>query len=662
MANVIDVIKSKNLAEYIPELLPQTDGTYRGRCPIHHGNNETAFVVFPDNKFYCFSCHASGDIIDYKILKDKIPFDVAVQEIAEDFGINIDENFVKEKSLIEQKEYQSKNFAKHIEPVYRYLRYSRGLSDDTIKKFRLGYGIKKEKTETKKAVVIPMFDKYNRVVNFGYRFFEGSPKYKNGANSEIFEKGKYLYGINFAIERLKTTNTLYVCEGFFDVMSADEQGLACVAYCGITFNQHHVALIKSVIGQREIKVVLVPDNDNKADKFIGRGRLFFKQLYPKCEVYVMQIRNGYKDLNDLHVANLKIADEKQLPIEIYLITFILKNNTEYTQKQKVLELTQTIKDPLIKLDIAQMLSNNWNKPLEVVKEFLSVQKESVDEIVNDFADLNMCASELLKISEEPIHFGYKGLDDTLDMFKKQITCIVAASNMGKTDFLIEVLLNIVLVQKRTAIFFSLEMSKQDVAKIILAKLLQMPRHLIKDFIIDNPVQAMDYIEKIGRKLLIVDKVMNLDEIDEYIKIAKTRVLDGQVLDVVAIDHFGLMKNNSTVEEQSKNGDKAIKIAKDNNICLIMVAQLNKSSQTLEKGRIREVMLTDISGSASLGNACTNVLALWRPEKNPSLGEIDKEKWKNISRLKIVKYREKKSEELYFQYKYEPMTSRLAEMV
>lgn len=662
MANVVDVLRSKSLVDYIPDLMLQTDGTYRCQCPIHGDNDSPAFVVYPDNKFFCFGCQASGDIIDYKMQKDKVPFDVAVKQLADDFGLSVDDNYTKQQSLVDKKEQYCKMFQHNIAPVENYLIKSRGLTKESIARFRLGYGTIKDGDNSRKAITIPMFDQYGRIVNFGYRFLEGKPKYKNGKNSEIFTKGKYLYGINFAIERLKKTNTLYVCEGFFDMMSADQQGLACVAYCGITFTPHHVALIKQIIARRDIKVVLVPDNDDKADKFINRGRELFRVHYPKAIVEVMTIEDGYKDLNDLLVGNVDMTTQRTLAIEMFLVKTIVKNNPVDRQKNKILELTNTVKDPLIKLDIAEYLSKKWEKPIEVIKEFLSVKEESVNEAVNDFADLSKCAGDLISSSENPIHFGYQGIDNCIDMYKQQITCIAAASNMGKTDFLLECLLNIVLVQKKNVLFFSLEMSKRDVAKIILAKLLQIPRYRVKDFIISNPMQAEDYISKIGKHLFIIDKVMDLDEIDNYIKIAKTRVFIEEPLDVVAIDHFGLLKNNSSVEQQASNGDKSIKVAKDNGVCLIMVAQLNKASQSIDRGKIREPMLTDLSGSASLGNACTNVIGLWRPEKNPNIGDIDREKWKNITRLKILKYRELKEENLYHQFKYDPMISRLKEMV
>lgn len=652
--SALDYIKSKSLIEYIPDLVLKSDGTYRCRCPIHGGENDSSFTVFNDNKFYCFSCNASGDIIQYKMQKDNVPFNIAIKELADDFGIELDEEYVKEQEVVDRKDQQCKQCENRLDVIYGYLKNARGLSDDTIHKFRLGY------TDKSKAIVIPMFDEYGRIVSFGFRYFEGKVKYKNGKNNPpLFEKGKYLYGINFAIEKLRTNDTLYVCEGYFDMMSAEEQGLACVAYCGITLTADHIKLIKQMIGRREIKVVLVPDNDGKADKFVSRARELFKTHLPKVIVEVLCIENEYKDLNELHVGKVRIDSQEVKSIELYLADYIIRNNDKLdVQKKKISELVQTIKDPLIKLDIAELLSLTWKKPLEVIKEFLSVKEETVDEVMSEFSDLSQATSSLITENNEEILTGFKGIDNVVNLYRKQITCISAPSNTGKTDFLIEVLLNACLVQNQRVLFFSLEMSKEDVCEIILSKLLQQPRWKIKKFILEFPLEANKYITKIGKKLLINDKVLSLDELEERIKVAKTNIFTDEPLDIVAIDHFGLIKNNSTVEQQSKNADGLIPLAKNNNVCLIVLAQLNKASQSIEKGRIREPMLTDLSGSASLGNACTTVFGLWRPEKTPSMGEIAKENWKNITRVKILKHRKLKGTKLYFQLKYNTETSRL----
>lgn len=653
--SALDYIKSKSLVEYIPEAVLKSDGTYRCCCPIHGGSNDSSFAIFNDNKFYCFSCGASGDIIQYKMQKDNIPFNIAIKELADDFGIELDDEYVKEQELVDKKDQQCTICEKKIDVVYSYLRQNRNLSDETIHKFRLGY------TDKSKAIVIPMFDEYGRIVSFGFRYFDGKVKYKNGKNNPpLFEKGKFLYGINFAIEKLRTNDTLYVCEGYFDMMSADEQGLACVAYCGITLTADHIKIIKQIIGRREIKVVLVPDNDGKADKFINRARELFKTHLPKTILEVLCIQDGYKDLNELHVGNENISSQEVESIELFLAKYILKNNDKLdVQKKKISELVQTIKDPLIKLDIAELLSLSWKKPLETIKEFLSVREETVDEVMSEFSDLSQATSSLITDNNEEIFTGFKGIDDVVNLYRKQITCISAPSNTGKTDFAIEILLNACLVQKKRALFFSLEMSKEDVCEIILAKLLQQPRWKVKKFILECPLEANKYITQIGKRLQINDRVLSIEEIEERIKVAKTNIFTDEPLDIVVIDHFGLIKNNSTVEQQSKNADGLISLAKNNDVCLIILAQLNKASQTIEKGRIREPMLTDLSGSASLGNACTTVFGLWRPEKTPSMGEIARENWKNITRIKILKHRKLKGTKLYFQLKYNNDTSRLS---
>ena len=80
--SVVDVIRSKSLVEYIPELKLQPDGNYRCACPLHKGNNESTFVVFADTgRYYCFSCQASGDIINFVMDRDGCTFGQAVHTL-----------------------------------------------------------------------------------------------------------------------------------------------------------------------------------------------------------------------------------------------------------------------------------------------------------------------------------------------------------------------------------------------------------------------------------------------------------------------------------------------------------------------------------------------------------------------------------------------------
>ena len=165
MATIVDILRNKRIEEYIPELELQTDGTYRGQCPIHGDNTSPAFVVYPDNKFHCFGCNASGDLITFKMLKDNVPFAVAVKALADDFGLEFDETFTKQQSMVERKERETSFYTKNLPAIYDYLTKSRNLSDDTIKRFQLGY------STTSKCITIPMQDIYGRLISFGYRYF-----------------------------------------------------------------------------------------------------------------------------------------------------------------------------------------------------------------------------------------------------------------------------------------------------------------------------------------------------------------------------------------------------------------------------------------------------------------------------------------------------------
>lgn len=138
-----------------------------------------------------------------------------------------------------------------------------------------------------------MRDMYGRVATFLQRFFDRGPKdpkYKNGITNELFKKGEFLFNIPNAQKLFKKTKRLYVLEGPLDAISAYQQGEAAVAYSGITFGKDHVKLIKEITERIDgIEIILVPDNDEKAEKFIERGRDLFQTHYPQVDVRVALI-------------------------------------------------------------------------------------------------------------------------------------------------------------------------------------------------------------------------------------------------------------------------------------------------------------------------------------------------------------------------------------
>lgn len=293
--SVVDIIRSKSLVDYIQGMHPsdeleyQPDDTWRCKCPIHNGTNNSSFAIYPNNRFYCFSCQTSGDLITYVMCRNNLMFFQSIEFLADKYSINLDtdESYQKQKDIARRNEKKCREYEGNLKIVYEYLRKDRGLSDEIIRSHRLGYCTDEYHPNT---LTIPMRDLYGRLVAFGYRYFDIMPKYKNSSNNDLFKKGEYLFNVDIAARIVPKTKKLYVVEGHIDAMSIEQQGGASVAYCGITFTREHVLLIKQITERIDgVTIVLVPDNDGKASKFIERGRFLFSEHYREANVRVMLI-------------------------------------------------------------------------------------------------------------------------------------------------------------------------------------------------------------------------------------------------------------------------------------------------------------------------------------------------------------------------------------
>lgn len=286
--SVIDLLRSKDITEYIPNIERFSDGTYRGVSPLRSdATNPTSFTVWPqENRWYDFGGSMGGDIIKYVMERDCTTFSQAIEALCEDYSIDIerDGEYKRQMSIAQKNEQWCQAYEKHLDKCQDYLMQKRGLTEDVIKLYRLGW------SERSKAITIPMIDLYGRIVSFGYRYFDKLPKYKNGKNNEIFTKGSYLFNVDKVQRLIKKNKRLYVVEGFFDAISCQQQGEASVAYCGISFSKDHVLIIKELTKHIDgAQIILCPDNDNKADKFVPRGRELFESWYPHANIKVAVI-------------------------------------------------------------------------------------------------------------------------------------------------------------------------------------------------------------------------------------------------------------------------------------------------------------------------------------------------------------------------------------
>jgi DNA primase len=240
---------------------------HAGLCPFHNEKTPSFWVIEEKGFFHCFGCGAHGDVIGFVMRSEHLSFPEAIERLAAQAGLQVPSTSPAErakaeryKSLATALEAACAFYEKQLSaPVGRealgYLR-RRGLDDVTIARFRLGFspqgnalksnlikegytesmlleagllGRSEERGETydyfRGRVMFPIADARGRVVAFGARILgEGSPKYLNSRDSEIFHKGKMLYGLAHARRGAAERGELVVVEGYMDVIAMHKAG------------------------------------------------------------------------------------------------------------------------------------------------------------------------------------------------------------------------------------------------------------------------------------------------------------------------------------------------------------------------------------------------------------------------------------------------------
>ena len=330
--DIVDVISG-----YVK--LQKKGSSYFGLCPFHNEKSPSFSVSRQKQMYYCFGCGAGGNVITFIMEYENYTFAEAVRLLAERAGVDIPEveysKEAKEKAdlkatLLEINKLAAKYFyaqlkTEHAKHAHTYLT-RRGLSEDTITAFGLGYSNKysddlykylktkgysdellvkaglisaSEKGVYDKfwnRVMFPIMDANNRVIGFGGRVMgDGEPKYLNSPETEVFDKSRNLYGLN----RARTSRKSYflICEGYMDVIALHQAGFNnAVASLGTAFTPGHAALIKRYVNE----VYLTFDSDGAGTKAALRALPILKEAGITAKIIRM---DPYKDPDEF-VKNL----------------------------------------------------------------------------------------------------------------------------------------------------------------------------------------------------------------------------------------------------------------------------------------------------------------------------------------------------------------------
>lgn len=293
--------------------LQKKGSNYFGLCPFHN-EKSPSFSVSPGKQmYYCFGCGAGGNVITFLMEYENQTFPEAVRTLAQRAGIALPEaDDSKEARQADSRRAKLLEINKEAAKYFYYqLRTERGsvgmeylrkreLSDETMNHFGLGYANKysndliqylKSKGYSEdlirdaglcnvdekhgmydkfwNRVMFPIQDINHRVIGFGGRVMgDGKPKYLNSQETEIFDKSRNLYGLNFA--RTSRKGNVILCEGYMDVIAMHQAGFTqAVASLGTAFTSGQASLLRRYANE----ILLSYDSDgagvNAALRAIG---------------------------------------------------------------------------------------------------------------------------------------------------------------------------------------------------------------------------------------------------------------------------------------------------------------------------------------------------------------------------------------------------------
>jgi len=288
--------------------LKKSGRTWKGCC-VFHGERTASFHVYPEDRhFKCYGCGEYGDVFKFLQKLQGREFPEIVRALASEVGVDIPE---REEDSAEQRRrrqeraevlaacaaaaryFAARLASAHGEPGRAYLA-SRGLTDETVQRFRLGLastawddltarlapkGVAEGALEKaglvahrdgggrydrfRARLMVPIAGLDGEVIGFGGRVLPGASdklaKYINSPESVLYKKSKVLYGIDLAREHIRRTRQAILVEGYFDVIGLHQAGVKnAVAVCGTALTPEHVDLLKRCDCR---EVVLLFDGD-----------------------------------------------------------------------------------------------------------------------------------------------------------------------------------------------------------------------------------------------------------------------------------------------------------------------------------------------------------------------------------------------------------------
>ena len=377
-----------------------------GLCPFHNEKTPSFSVSVPKGIYKCFGCGKGGDAVSFLMEHEHYTYPEALRYLAGKYGVEIDEEkpSPEQQEVLDEKEslfnlsaYAQKYFHEKLLESdegkaigLTYLK-ERGYSMETVRKFGLGYalnqwdafvqtalknGYKKEyleKTSLCKSkdhqlydtfrgrVIFPIHNLSGRVLGFGGRILtsdKNKPKYINSAESDIYHKGRVLYGLFFAKSAMASSDNCYLVEGYTDVISMHQAGIEnVIASSGTALSADQVRLIRRYTSN----ITLLFDGDPAGIKAAFRGIDLI--LEEGLNVRLVLFPDGEDP--DSFALTKRPAEVRQ---------FIQDNAKDFISFKTQLLLGETSNDPIRKAALIREIAATISLIPEPIARTLYVQK------------------------------------------------------------------------------------------------------------------------------------------------------------------------------------------------------------------------------------------------------------------------------------------------
>lgn len=334
--DIVDVV-----GEHV--VLKKKGKEYVGICPFHDDSKPSMSVIPGKQFYYCFSCGAGGNAIKFLMEFQRQSFSDVVLELAKKYQVPIDTVDGPQQERLKQQLSRRDTLYRVLkiatgwfrnqlnspcgENALNYLKKTRRLSDGTLINFELGFApdnwdsllkyfvdIEKVSVEIlesaglivprkggngfydrfRNRIIVPIHDRQKRVIGFGGRSLDGSePKYLNSPETEIFEKGKNLFGLDKSTLSIRKKDYAVVVEGYFDVMALHDSGITnVVASLGTALSRNQITLLSRATDGK--KILLNFDSDNAGIRAANRAISEVENLalQGQLDLRVLQLPSG----------------------------------------------------------------------------------------------------------------------------------------------------------------------------------------------------------------------------------------------------------------------------------------------------------------------------------------------------------------------------------